>query len=97
MSAVSALRKRAVMARDNHRCQYCGRRASWLTVDHVTPVSEGGGSRATNLVACCRECNRQRGATNIEEWCARVDKKRGHQLGTAFNRVRCQIARSLHQ
>jgi 5-methylcytosine-specific restriction endonuclease McrA len=34
--------RRAVFARDNWTCQYCGSRSN-LTVDHVIPRSKGGG------------------------------------------------------
>src|ERR1700736_5971533 len=35
-----ALNRRAVFARDGHRCQYCG--ASAENIDHVIPPSRGG-------------------------------------------------------
>ncbi len=47
--------RRGVLARDAHRCQYCGSRAE--TVDHVVPRSRGGGHTWDNVVAACRPCN----------------------------------------
>lgn len=47
--------RRAVFARDNHRCQYCQRPAENL--DHVMPRSRGGGHHWENVVACCSACN----------------------------------------
>jgi 5-methylcytosine-specific restriction endonuclease McrA len=44
--------RRAVFARDNWTCQYCGSRQQ-LTVDHVIPRSKGGSSDWTNIVAAC--------------------------------------------
>jgi 5-methylcytosine-specific restriction endonuclease McrA len=52
--------RRAVFARDNWTCQYCGSR-SQLTVDHVIPRSKGGSSDWTNIVASCAPCNRRKG------------------------------------
>ncbi len=52
--------RRAVFARDNWTCQYCGAR-SQLTVDHVVPRSKGGSSTWENIVASCAPCNRRKG------------------------------------
>ena len=52
--------RRAVFARDNWTCQYCGARSN-LTVDHVVPRSKGGGSTWENIVASCAPCNRRKG------------------------------------
>lgn len=49
------LTRSAVFARDDHRCQYCGRTAECL--DHVVPRSKGGLHTWENVVACCRPCN----------------------------------------
>ena len=48
--------RRAVFARDNYRCQYCGATAR-LTVDHVVPKSRGGRSSWDNVVTSCAPCN----------------------------------------
>jgi 5-methylcytosine-specific restriction endonuclease McrA len=50
-----AVSRRAVMARDGHRCQYCGAHAD--SIDHVTPRSKGGEHSWDNVVAACRPCN----------------------------------------
>jgi 5-methylcytosine-specific restriction endonuclease McrA len=52
--------RRAVFARDDWECQYCGARTS-LTVDHVIPRSKGGESSWENIVASCAPCNRRKG------------------------------------
>ena len=52
--------KRAVLARDRHRCQYCGS-GSHLTIDHVVPKSRGGGSTWENIVTSCAPCNSRKG------------------------------------
>ena len=52
--------RRAVFARDDWTCQYCGARSN-LTVDHVVPRSKGGPSTWENIVASCAPCNRRKG------------------------------------
>src|SRR5437763_10841229 len=52
--------RRAVFARDDWTCQYCGSRSN-LTVDHIVPRSKGGGSSWDNIVASCAPCNRRKG------------------------------------
>jgi 5-methylcytosine-specific restriction endonuclease McrA len=51
----TSLSRRAVFARDNHRCQYCGGMAE--SIDHVMPRSRGGLHAWDNVVAACRKCN----------------------------------------
>jgi len=55
LRARAALNRRAVFARDGHRCQYCG--ASAENIDHVVPRSRGGEHVWENVVAACRPCN----------------------------------------
>jgi 5-methylcytosine-specific restriction endonuclease McrA len=52
--------RRAVFARDDWTCQYCGARSN-LTVDHVIPRSKGGPSSWENIVASCAPCNLRKG------------------------------------
>jgi 5-methylcytosine-specific restriction endonuclease McrA len=49
------LTRRAVFARDDWTCQYCGAPAENL--DHVVPRSRGGTHTWDNVVAACRRCN----------------------------------------
>jgi 5-methylcytosine-specific restriction endonuclease McrA len=55
--------RRNILARDENRCQYCGKRlpTSQLSLDHVTPRSRGGKSTWTNVVAACNPCNTRKG------------------------------------
>jgi len=53
------LNRRAVFARDEHRCQYCGGPAE--SIDHVVPRSKGGPHTWENVVAACRACNVRKG------------------------------------
>jgi 5-methylcytosine-specific restriction endonuclease McrA len=51
----TTMSRRAVFARDNHRCAYCGLSAD--SIDHVLPRSRGGKNVWENVVAACRKCN----------------------------------------
>ena len=48
-----------ILRRDG-RCQYCGRTAGPLTIDHVLPRSRGGGTTWENCVAACLPCNQRK-------------------------------------
>jgi 5-methylcytosine-specific restriction endonuclease McrA len=55
--------RRNIFARDNNQCQYCGRRfpTPELSLDHVTPRSQGGQSTWENIVCACVSCNVRKG------------------------------------
>jgi len=59
------LTRRAVLARDAHRCVYCTRKAD--TIDHVVPRSRGGTHEWTNVVAACARCNHSKGDRLLTE------------------------------
>jgi len=53
--------RRAVFARDGHRCQWCGATDD-LTLDHIWPQLLGGEHTLENLRVLCRSCNSSKGA-----------------------------------
>jgi 5-methylcytosine-specific restriction endonuclease McrA len=53
------LSRRAIFQRDDHRCQYCGKRAE--NIDHVIPKVQGGKHNWENVVASCQRCNSRKG------------------------------------
>ncbi|HEU5373382.1 MAG TPA: HNH endonuclease [Gaiellaceae bacterium] len=53
--------RRALFARDNWRCVYCGTAGGRLTLDHVIPRSKGGDSTWENVVTSCAPCNLRKG------------------------------------
>ena len=61
-----SLSKREILRRDEHTCQYCGRQAQMLTIDHVNPRRLGGQHTWTNVVAACPPCNRRKGGRTPE-------------------------------
>ncbi len=62
--------RRAVFARDNGECQYCGRAAE--SIDHVHPRSRGGAHVWENVVAACRRCNTAKGDRLLSECSLRL-------------------------
>lgn len=57
--------RRGVLVRDQHRCAYCGRRAT--TVDHVVPRSRGGADSWLNTVASCALDNHRKADRTPEQ------------------------------
>jgi 5-methylcytosine-specific restriction endonuclease McrA len=61
--------RRNLFARDNNRCQYCGKRfpTSELSLDHVVPRSRGGDTTWENIVCACVACNVRKGGRTPTE------------------------------
>lgn len=51
----TSMSRRAIFARDDNRCQYCGGAAD--SIDHIMPRSRGGLHVWENVAAACRRCN----------------------------------------
>ena len=68
------LTRREVFLRDAYTCQYCGKHAHDLTIDHVVPKSKGGGHSWDNVVSACKTCNHRKGGKSLPE--ARMTLKR---------------------
>ncbi len=64
---VVKLTRKEVLQRDDHTCQYCGRRAHDLTIDHVLPRHRGGQHVWENVVAACKPCNHKKGGKTLHE------------------------------
>lgn len=64
-----AFSRKNIYKRDNHTCQYCGRKASSeeLSIDHVVPRSLGGESQWANCVLACLKCNVKKGNRTLEK------------------------------
>lgn len=76
----------AIYIRDAFSCLYCGRdlrnaAPADITLDHLTPKSEGGSNHETNLATACRSCNSSRGA---RDWQTQLP-------GGAITRVLAQV------
>jgi len=55
--------RKNLFARDDHKCQYCGKIEAThkLSLDHVVPRSHGGPTTWENIVCCCLRCNSRKG------------------------------------
>lgn len=61
------LTRREIFIRDHWTCQYCGRQAGDLTIDHIVPKSKGGPHAWDNLVSACKPCNHRKGGKSLGE------------------------------
>jgi 5-methylcytosine-specific restriction endonuclease McrA len=61
--------RRNIFARDNNQCQYCGKKfpTSELSLDHVSPRSQGGIASWENIVCACVSCNVKKGGRTPKE------------------------------
>ncbi len=52
-----------------HNCQYCGAQPglNGVTIDHVVPKAQGGGSNWLNCVSCCAPCNAKKADRTPEQ------------------------------
>lgn len=65
----------AIYIRDGFVCQHCqldlkgsiqiAAGVLRIELDHLVPVSQGGGNESTNLVTSCSRCNLERGDKNL--------------------------------
>jgi 5-methylcytosine-specific restriction endonuclease McrA len=69
--------RRNIFARDENRCQYCGRKfpTTELSLEHVVPRFRGGESTWTNIVCACTNCNKRKGGRTPEEARMKLIKK----------------------
>ena len=61
------LTRREVFTRDRNLCQYCGKPAKDLTLDHVVPRHRGGKNTWDNIVAACVRCNHRKAGRTPQE------------------------------
>lgn len=61
--------RRNIYARDENRCQYCGKKfpTNALSIDHVIPRSQGGTLTWDNVVCACLKCNVRKGGRTPDE------------------------------
>ena len=61
-----------VFERDEYKCRYCGKQLTRFTatLDHVTPVAEGGDNSFENLVTACLDCNSRKNKRPVGDFLA---------------------------
>jgi 5-methylcytosine-specific restriction endonuclease McrA len=75
--------RKNIFLRDNHTCQYCGKKSEprSLTCDHIIPRSRGGAAEWANIVTSCIQCNLKKGDKLPEEAGMRPRKRPGRPNG----------------
>lgn len=58
----------SICERWNGECAYCATTPDTLEKDHIVPISKEGGTKKTNIVPACPDCNRSKGDKSITEW-----------------------------
>lgn len=75
MNWIRPVKRLAIYLRDGLACAYCGdgvENGAKLTLDHLTPYSQGGCNCEANLVTCCNKCNSSRGNRDLAEFAEKV-------------------------
>ena len=93
--------RRNIFARDNNRCQYCGKRfpTTELSLDHLMPRSRGGPATWENIVCACVKCNVRKGGrtpreANMNLICEPVRPKTSPWLGLKLKNRKYRCWRS---
>lgn len=74
--SISAHKRLRVFARDGYKCRYCEKNSD-LTIDHIVPLSKGGGENESNLQTLCFSCNTAKSSSPNEQF---VPKVAGNRL-----------------
>ena len=67
--------RKNILHRDNHTCQYCGRKSVDLSIDHIIPKSKGGKSTWENVITACVKCNTKKADRTLLEAGMKLLKK----------------------
>jgi 5-methylcytosine-specific restriction endonuclease McrA len=67
-----------IFERDSYKCIYCDKQLTRFTatLDHITPVSEGGDNSAENLKTACLQCNSRKAARPLGDFLIESDAVR---------------------
>jgi len=59
-----------IYERDDYLCKYCDKQLTRFTatLDHITPVSEGGENTKDNLVTACLSCNSRKNSRPVGDF-----------------------------
>lgn len=72
----------------NGMCLYCGTALTMMSceLDHIVPRASGGSNRRDNLVAVCRECNKEKGRDPFPVFAART-----HRNGVSVEEAKLRV------
>lgn len=74
--------KQAAKARDDYKCQCCGKKNCRLEVHHLLPRSRGGSDKLANLITLCSDCHHL--AHSSEEQLLAFQKKFGKKASSTL-------------
>ena len=79
-AALQPFTRKALIKRDKSTCQYCFKKLnpSQITIDHVLPRSQGGGTSFINCVISCHSCNNKKDNMTPEQAGMILHKKPAH-------------------
>jgi 5-methylcytosine-specific restriction endonuclease McrA len=75
---LKAARVLALIERDGYICRYCGSQKN-LEIDHIVPLSKGGGDALKNLQFLCPSCNRRKNDQFTDPQPERVEAKEAQE------------------
>jgi len=84
----TAFSRKALIKRDKSTCQFCAIKlpAAHVTIDHVIPKAQGGGTSFLNCVVSCKSCNNKKGGKTPEQAGMTIINKPIHPgFSTTFN------------
>lgn len=80
--APESLRNELFFERANRHCEYCGDEFDQPDVHHITPRSEGGPNKPSNLIVLCPNCHRKAEGGAISQSKLRYKVKQQTELMT---------------
>lgn len=68
--------RKIIYDNDGGYCYLCGDKINIndMTIDHVVPKSDGGGSSTANARCCCFTCNQMKGSMSLDEFISKIKK-----------------------
>lgn len=74
------------------KCFYCEKEYSWLTTDHIVPVSLGGINLPKNKVAACFRCNQLKGPLMPQAFIQKLESMLDETpYGHEYDRIKIMI------
>jgi hypothetical protein len=76
---ISVKKRHAIYERDDWTCVYCSYnlRDGSPTLDHLDP---NGGNDPKNLVCCCKDCNRKKSDTHLDDYLKCIDEEEAKEI-----------------
>lgn len=68
-------------------CYICGVTDMKLTIDHIIPRALGGSDKESNLKACCKYCNKQKGSMLLKDFIEYISLNRNNFKNISDDRL----------